>query len=114
MIIRKGNLSLIRLTENDIELVRRWRNCEEIQQFMEYRQHISPKMQLKWFRSVDNINNLYSIVRYKGEKIGLCNGKNIDWKKGSMEGGIFTWDKKYQNTPVPVIIFYNSSRIIAF
>jgi len=105
MIIRKGNLSLNRLTGDDIELVRTWRNNREISQFMEYRDYISREMQLKWFRSVDNIKNLYSIVVYNGEKIGLTNGKNIDWEKRTMEGGVFIWDKKYQNSPVPVFIF---------
>lgn len=105
MIIRKGNLVLSRLSEEDMELVRQHRNSRDVSQYMEYREHITPRMQKKWFESVNNINNLYFVMQYKGKKIGLCNAKNIDWEKGIMEGGVFIWDKEYRNSPIPVIGF---------
>jgi len=53
---------------------------------------------------VNNINNIYLIVEYNGEKIGVVNAKNIDWKNGNCESGIFIPDGPYSNTFIPAII----------
>ncbi|MCF8234551.1 MAG: GNAT family N-acetyltransferase [Bacteroidales bacterium] len=105
MQFKKGYITLERLKEKDIELVRRWRNCSKISQFMEYREHITKEMQKAWFRSINNTSNLYLLIYYKGKKIGLANGKNFDWHARTVEGGIFIWDKQYQGTEVPVFVF---------
>jgi UDP-4-amino-4,6-dideoxy-N-acetyl-beta-L-altrosamine N-acetyltransferase len=103
-----------RITEKDIELVRKWRNSPRISQFMEYREYITPEMQKKWYESINNCNNFYAIVEYKNEKIGLINDKNIDWKARTSESGLFLWEEKYYITHIPVLIsiagiefFYN-------
>ena len=98
----KYGIDLIRLTEKDIELVRKWRNSPQIQQFMEYREEITTEMQKSWFDSINNINNFYFIIHFEGQKIGLINTSNIDWDKISSDGGIFLWEEKYYETFVPV------------
>ncbi|MCF8228340.1 MAG: GNAT family N-acetyltransferase [Bacteroidales bacterium] len=98
----KYGISLNRLKEEDIELIRKWRNSKKINQFMEYREEITPEMQKKWFESVNNNNNFYFIIEYKGEKIGLINTSKADYEDGSSEGGIFLWEEKYYETMVPV------------
>ncbi len=103
MIITKGNYSYRRLTLDDIELVRQWRNSELVSQYMEYREEISPEMQLKWFHSIDNIYNMYFIISYKGEKIGVINAKDINWEEKSMETGVFIGVKRFLNTEVPLL-----------
>lgn len=103
MIITKGNFLFRRLTADDIELVRSWRNSEMITQYMEYKDHITSEMQQAWFHSVDNVNNMYFIIEYKGEKIGVINAKDIDWETKSMETGVFFGVKKYLNTEVPLL-----------
>ena len=103
MIIKKFGITFKRLEKEDIELLRQWRNAPSISQYMEYRDHITPEMQEEWFESVNNNNNLYFIIEYEGKKIGLINGKNIDWKKYSMETGVFFWDQDIYNTPVPIL-----------
>lgn len=103
MIISKNNIRYFRLQEEDIELVRKWRNHPSIKNHMVYREHITPEMQKKWFASINNNNNLYFIIEYKGKKIGLINGKDIDWKDMSMETGIFIWHKYYRKSHVPTL-----------
>jgi UDP-4-amino-4,6-dideoxy-N-acetyl-beta-L-altrosamine N-acetyltransferase len=103
MIIKKFGITFKRLEREDIELLRQWRNAPSISQFMEYREHITAEMQEEWFESVNNNNNLYFIIEYKGKKIGLINGKDIDWEKHSMETGVFFWDQDIYNTPVPIL-----------
>ena len=51
-----------------------------------------------WFKKINNERNLYYIVSYKGEDIGLINIKDIDADYKVGEGGIFIYVDKYLNT----------------
>ena len=103
MIFRKYGITIKRLKERDIELVRQMRNSPEIQSKMYYREYITPEMQQKWFRSINNKYNGYFIIEYNGQKIGLIHGKDNDFEKRVSEGGIFIWDKGYIHTIVPAL-----------
>jgi RimJ/RimL family protein N-acetyltransferase len=98
----KYGIRLNRLKEDDIDLVRRWRNSPQIQQYMEYREYITPEMQKEWFRSVNNFDNFFFIIHYEGKKIGLINSSNVNWKEVTSDGGIFIWEEEYYDTFVPV------------
>lgn len=91
-------ITLRRLTHDKIELVRRWRNDPKIQQFMEYREEITPEMQEKWFDKINNDANLFYLIEVNDEEIGLINIKDISNKTG--EGGVFIWNDKYLNSDV--------------
>ena len=95
MIIDSNGIKVERLREKDIELVRTWRNSQFVKQYMNFRETITPEMQMKWFKSIDNFNNLYFIIHYKNEKVGLGNIKNIDWEKREGEVGIFISKQKF-------------------
>jgi UDP-4-amino-4,6-dideoxy-N-acetyl-beta-L-altrosamine N-acetyltransferase len=105
MKISKYGITLERLTEADIEMVRRYRNAEEIKKIMQFRKHITRRMQKKWFNSVNNTSNFYFIIIYEGKKIGLVNIKNIDWNdtKAVSESGLFLWDANYVDSPAPLL-----------
>jgi len=101
MLIRKYGITLKRLKEEDIELVRQMRNSTIISNTMVYREQITPEMQKKWYESINNKYNGYFVIIYDGKKIGLINGKNIDFEKRTCEGGIFIWDQDYKETIIP-------------
>ena len=103
MIVSRGNIIFRRLTHDDIELVRKSRNTPEISKTMVTTDHITREMQEKWFQSINNIYNFYFIIEVDGKKIGLMNGKNIDWEKRTMEAGVFFWDKPSINSQTPVL-----------
>lgn len=104
MIIQGFGISLERLKENDLELVREKRNSQLVSQFMEYRENITPEMQKSWFDSINNIHNLYYIIIYNNKKIGLVNGAKIDWKKNETHsGGIFIWEEDLWQTIIPLL-----------
>lgn len=104
MIIEGFGVSLKRLSEEDLELVREKRNSYTVSQFMEFRDYITPSMQHHWFRSINNIYNLYYVISYNGQKVGLINGAKIDWQKmETASGGIFIWDEELWQTTVPVM-----------
>lgn len=103
MIIETNGMQIERLQETDIELVRQWRNSSFVRQHMNYREHINPEMQLKWFRSIDNFNNFYFILRHKNLKVGLGDIKNVNWDERSGEAGVFIAKKTYLASFLPVV-----------
>ena len=103
MIVEGYGIRLIRITKEDLELVRHWRNTHHIQRFMEFREEISVEQQLAWFDSINTIHNNYFLIEAKGEKVGLINGAGIDWEKNETKSaGIFVWDDTFWETIVPI------------
>lgn len=103
MIVRKYGIELHRLIKENIELVRTKRNSDAIRQHMFYRGIITPEEQEKWFESICNIYNYYFVIHYRGKKIGLIHGKNVDYEKRTAEGGIFIWEEEYWTSFVPAL-----------
>jgi RimJ/RimL family protein N-acetyltransferase len=100
MILQRGDIRLVRLQKENIELVRRWRNDPEIQKRMEYRTYITEEMQSAWFDRVNNIYNGYFLISVADEYIGLIHASDIDWEKNIAGNcGIFVWDKRYLESP---------------
>lgn len=95
LVLKQYGVTLNRIRETDIELIRYWRNQIDIMNFMEYKNYISPKAQKLWFESVNNRFNYYFIIEFENKKIGLINVKNYNQHAGFGEGGIFIWDKNY-------------------
>lgn len=93
-------VTLARLQEDDIEIVRSWRNDPEISQFMVFRDHITPEMQVAWFRSIDPLRDFYFVVEVDGEKAGLIDVKRISWETRSGDAGSF-YQKRFHNSIVP-------------
>ncbi|MBK6964239.1 MAG: hypothetical protein IPH20_09935 [Bacteroidales bacterium] len=104
MKLYKYGVILERLKEVDIELVRQWRNSDPVRLNMEYREMISPEQQLEWFKSIDNLQNNYLMIHYKGEKIGLLNDKKVDWETRTSESGLFLGKTEYYATFVPYLV----------
>jgi UDP-4-amino-4,6-dideoxy-N-acetyl-beta-L-altrosamine N-acetyltransferase len=93
-------ITLSRIKEDEIELVRRWRNDPIVSKNMIYRGYITEEQQKKWFQSINNNSNSYYIIIYRDEKIGLINNKNIVTKDKSSEAGIFIWNDTYDFAPL--------------
>lgn len=106
MFFEKYGVKLERLTADKIELVRNWRNDPKISQYMEFRDHITAEMQKKWFASVDNENNYYFIINYKGQDVGLTNVKDVDFGKKTGEGGIFIYENSLLNSDIPFRVIF--------
>lgn len=95
-------IQLKRLELQDIELVRYWRNSVHIRRFMEFRDEITPEMQLSWFNSIHPIRDYFFLISVKGKYIGLINGSDTDWEKGiTGNGGIFVWEEDFWSTSIP-------------
>jgi UDP-4-amino-4,6-dideoxy-N-acetyl-beta-L-altrosamine N-acetyltransferase len=103
MIVEQYGLRYIRVTEQDIELIRYWRNKDFIRNTMQFREYITPEMQKKWFQKINNKYNYYFIIEADNQKIGLLNYKDPAPNTKTAEGGIFIWEQDYWGTPIPVL-----------
>ena len=102
MIIEQYGLTYIRVNELDLETLRYWRNQSYIRNTMQYKEYITPKMQIKWFHNMNNKFNYYFIIHHNHKKIGIINCKDTSVNSKIAEGGIFIWDKNYWGTSIPV------------
>ncbi len=103
MKIEINGLVVERLKEKDIELIRQWRNSDTIRKNMLYQEIITPEQQREWFRSINNFNNFYFILEYKGRRVGLVNVKDVDWDEHSGEAGIFMNERDLSALLIPVV-----------
>lgn len=101
MIVEQYGLKYTRITEQDLELVRYWRNQPFIRNMMQFKDYITPIMQKKWYQKINNKENYYFIIEHEHRKIGLINCKESSVTRVA-EGGIFIWDKSYWESSIPV------------
>lgn len=111
MTLKFKEITLKRISFKDIEVLRTWRNLENISKNMFFQKEISQQMQEKWFYSLNNKNDYYFIIIYKKEKIGLINIKNIEWQIKTGEAGLFIAIEKYKKTP---LAFYSSLALLKY
>jgi RimJ/RimL family protein N-acetyltransferase len=96
-------IELKRITIEDTEMIRQWRNSEFVKKHMEYREEITPEMQLRWFHSIDTIQHNYCLIRYHNDYVGVIHGSDIDWNNGiTHNGGIFMKQEAYTLTDIPL------------
>lgn len=103
MYIDRFGIRLARLSEDRIEMVRQWRNSPSIRDFMEYREHITAEMQMKWFQSLHVLTDFYFVVEYRNEPVGLIHTSGIDWHEKTGHSGLFIQKQELMGTYVPVL-----------
>lgn len=103
-------ITLKRVEECDLEMLRKWRNSTEVNKFMAFRDHITIKMQKKWYRSLDLKKNYYFVIYYDDYPVGLTEIKNINNEIGNL--GIFIADE--ESLKIPLLSFKAIFTIIDF
>jgi UDP-4-amino-4,6-dideoxy-N-acetyl-beta-L-altrosamine N-acetyltransferase len=67
------------LTEKDLELVRNWRNSENVAPFMYNETYITEEQQIRWFQKIRADENCkYWLIEFEGKKLGLASITGID------------------------------------
>jgi RimJ/RimL family protein N-acetyltransferase len=102
MQIEAYGLQLYSLQKEDAELVRLWRNLPSVRERMFFKEYITEAMQSQWFDTLGG-NNIYLMISYKNEKIGVVNVKDIDWDLKTGEAGIFLGAVNYNKSEVPML-----------
>ena len=103
MKISKYGITLTRLRKEDLEFVREKHNVKEAQSSSESAVEITAEMQQEWFDSINNFENFYYLIEYKGTKIGMLNNKKLDWEARTSESSLFLWDESQSETIVPAL-----------
>ncbi|WP_299074839.1 GNAT family N-acetyltransferase [uncultured Paraglaciecola sp.] len=99
---RKYGIHLCPVTDADLELIRGWRNDQEINQHMLDQSYITQQMQQAWFKRLQgDTSQVYWLIMFKDEKIGVASLTNIDREKGTAEPGMYIFTEKYKNNIVP-------------
>jgi RimJ/RimL family protein N-acetyltransferase len=102
MIISKYGISLVRVRQEHIEMIRRWRNDPKIRDYMFFKSEITIEMQQDWFKSVSNDQNFYFMVCPAEQPIGLISISSIDYEHQKAFAGLFIYDDHFLGTDVPV------------
>jgi UDP-4-amino-4,6-dideoxy-N-acetyl-beta-L-altrosamine N-acetyltransferase len=90
-------VTLKRLKEKHLELVRSWRNNPKIQQYMYSSNYISEEDQIKWFNSIKNDHTkLYYVIHYDDIPVGVVNLTNIDIINKKCSWGLYIGDMSFR------------------
>ncbi len=93
---------LRKITLNDMELMRTWRNSDFVKKHMVFKSYLTREMQIDWYLKINNINNYYFIIYKENKPIGITNLKDIDFSNGTAESGIFMYSEEYTNSDLGV------------
>ena len=88
MTITHGTMILRSIEKEDLELVRNWRNDQQVNEHLLNREHISKESQLEWFRTTETNNCLYLIIEENNQSVGLIYASQINVKNRSFCGNI--------------------------
>lgn len=75
----KSDIELIPLNKGHLEMVRNWRNSEDIARYMYSDEYITPEMQEKWFEGINSdTTSKYWIISYNEKLLGLASIIGLD------------------------------------
>ncbi len=77
------------LSEANLEMVRIWRNSDDVRLFMQYQEIISPEQQQTWFQQLDKSTNYYFVAYQNEIPFGIYNIKDVDFNMGIGESGVY-------------------------
>lgn len=74
-------LELCVVNEDNIEMIRNWRNTPEVSEYMYTNNHISKDQQIQWFSRVNrDPTKKYWIIKFGDKFVGMLNLYNIDMR----------------------------------
>lgn len=84
------------ITEEDTDMVLRWRNSDAVKQFFIYQRDITKADHLHWFHSKVCTGQVYQFIIYTqtGKPIGSVYIQNVDQDRKQAEYGIFIGDEQ--------------------
>ena len=102
------DIELIPLKEEDIELVREWRNSPEVSQYMFGDDFITKEQQERWFDSINReTKSKYWIIKYEEKKLGVASIVRIDKNLQSCHWGFYLGDSSIRGAGIGTKVEYN-------
>lgn len=103
MTIRFGDILLISLDTQHLEMVRGWRNAPHVVANMAFNTYITEEAQVKWYQSIDLTKNAYFVIESARQHFGLIHLAEIDYQKATADSGLFIGSPDALGTPIPII-----------
>ena len=101
--LKGKHLHLRTVERRDLEMLRHWRNSDEVGRFYQDRQQISQLQQEKWFDSLAfGSGGHYFVIETDPGPVGVCNVKNIDPVHRVADYGIYFVPQSRPNPLLPV------------
>ncbi len=95
-------VTLTPIVEDELEMVRGWRNDPKIASQMVDQTFITPEMQRAWFaRLAASDRDVTCVARFRGEPIGVASLGRMDRDAGTCEPGVYVFDDRYRGNLVP-------------
>lgn len=91
-----------RLAEDDIQMVRAWRNAAHVTSSMFYQSEISFSEQRAWFRELDEAKDFHYVYSAAHIDVGLVSVTNFDPVTRTADGGIFCGVSEFLGHPLNI------------
>jgi RimJ/RimL family protein N-acetyltransferase len=98
--LKSNSITLTKLNEGNLELLRNWRNTTQISNNMEFSGYITSEDQKVWFNNLCNETNYYFIIHYQNRKIGLIHLNKFDHDEYSAHAGLFISENEFTGTGI--------------
>lgn len=102
------DITLAHVQQKDIELIRTWRNSEEVASYMYSESKITKEQQENWFKkiSTDDSSN-YWIIEYDGKPLGLASLTGINKTLNSCYWAFYLGDTSVRGAGIGGKVEYN-------
>ena len=84
------------MDEDDLEIVLQWRNSDHIRMYATTQDFISLETHTKWFENIKKKEDMYFIVMFDSQAVGLVWANNFT--TNSCETGLYIYEKELQNS----------------
>ncbi|WP_323756863.1 UDP-4-amino-4,6-dideoxy-N-acetyl-beta-L-altrosamine N-acetyltransferase [Roseivirga sp.] len=101
------DIELIKLSLDDIEQVRVWRNSPNVASYMYNEREISPSDQRNWFNSINEEKSRYWLISYDEKKIGLASVTGIDHTLQSCYWAFYLGESSVRGAGIGAKVEYN-------
>lgn len=98
--IQSGKIKLITLTSSKIEQLRIWRNERENNEFLINKEEITKEAQLLWFKSIQLTDNLYFIIQYENQDVGLIYTSKTDLNNKTAETNLLIGESDFKKSGI--------------
>lgn len=104
----ENDIKLRPITNEDLEMVRNWRNSPEVSQYMYTEKHISAEEQIAWFNRISNDPDCkYWIIEYEGKSLGLVSITEISKIFDSCFWAFYLGDSSVRGAGIGAKVEYN-------
>ncbi len=101
-------VKLRKIFDTDLEMIMNWRMLPEVTKYMYTDPDITLENQKKWFSRMKDDNNIYRIIEYDKNPIGLYSVNFIDRKNETCFWAYYIAERGYQGKGVGKIIECNN------